>query len=141
MNKLIVATLKATPVIQADVDRRIWLAGALGRGEIPPDPKKPYILYKELTTLPFDAVQETSRSANRQFEFHANDERGSFLRIERILRNVREALLLLPGQWSPSGAFCLGAKWEGTSREFEDDTYDVNFKFLTMTFVASEGGS
>lgn len=137
MKTLIDATLKATPLLQAEVDRRIWGSGTLGRGNIPPNPKKPYVLYKELQISPFVNVQETSRSSQRTFEFYINDARGSFTKINKISNLIREALLPLEGQRSPSGVFCLRATWGFDSQEFEDNEYDVNIKFVRMNFVCS----
>jgi hypothetical protein len=138
VRRLLHTSLLADPLLAAEVGQRIYQASSLGVGDVPPEPQKPYVLYTELPSDPFVAVRETSRAKARFFQVYVYDDRGSFLRIERILALIRETLVSLVGAVSPSGVRCTDVLWQGESGEITDEEYDANSKFGNVRFVASQ---
>jgi hypothetical protein len=143
MRKLIASTTKNTPNLQAKVAKRIFQAGSLGRGTglaaIPADPKKPFIVFRELDTISSRVAQLLGRNTSTTvYQIYVHDERGGYSRIDQILDVLRETVKGLTDQVSDTGARCLEATWNSTSGDTEDPTYDSNMKFATITLVSSE---
>lgn len=138
MRQLLHSSLLANAELTAIVGQRVYQSSSLGVGDVPPDPPKPYILYTELPSDPYRAVQETSRAKARYFQVYVYDDRGSFVRIERILAFIRETLLSLIGAVSPSGVRCTDVQWQGESGDISDVELDANSKFGNVRFVASQ---
>lgn len=140
MRKLISYRLKMeAPDLQAIVARRIYAAGSLGRGKIPADPPKPFIVFRELDHIAANVARDTAPAAgSKVFQFYIHDVKGGYTRIDAIGALVRQHVLDLVGARSPSGAVCMGATWNGTSGDTEDPTYDSNLKILTITLTSSQ---
>jgi hypothetical protein len=138
MRKLIADTTKNTPAIQAIVARRIYAASSLGKGNVPADPKKPFVVYREVDRIAANVAKDTAPGVCRRvFQFYVHDERGSYSRIDRVLELLVQTVVGLTTQRSSSGAVCMEAVWNGTSGDSEDPTYDSNMKFATFTLVSS----
>jgi hypothetical protein len=138
MRQLLHTRLLGNAQLALEVDGRIYQSSSLGVGDVPPEPEKPYILYTELPSDPYQAVSETSRAKARYFQVYVYDNRGSFLRIERILALIRETLVGLSGVVSPSGVRCTDVQWQGESSDLSDEEYNANSKFGNVRFVASQ---
>lgn len=138
MRQLLHTSLLANVELTDIVGQRIYQSSSLGVGDVPPEPAKPYVLYTELPSDPFQAVRETSRAKARYFQVYVYDERGSFLRIERCLALIRETLVSLVGTVSPSGVQCTDVLWQGESSDITDAEFDANSKFGNVRFVASQ---
>jgi hypothetical protein len=139
MKQLIQQRLTNTPALQSKVARRIYAASSLGQNSVPADPKKPFIVYREVDTIATNVAKDTSPSSCRRvFQFYVHDVRGTYKRINSIISVLRETVVVLTGEQSPSGARCSDAVWNGTSGETEDPTYDSNLRIATFTLVSSE---
>jgi len=138
VRQLLHTSLLANSDLAELVGERIYQSSSLGVGDVPPEPAKPYVLYTELPSDPYRAVQETSRAKARFFQVYVYDNRGSFLRIERILALIRETLVSLTGAVSPSGVRCTDVQWQGESSDVTDEELDANSKFGNVRFVASQ---
>jgi hypothetical protein len=138
VRRLLHTSLLANALVVAEVGQRVYQSSSLGVGDVPPEPQKPYVLYTELPSDPYLAVRETSRAKARFFQVYVYDNRGSFVRIERILALIRETLVSLNGTVSPSGVRCTDVQWQGESGDISDEEYDANSKFGNVRFVASQ---
>lgn len=139
MRKLIAQVLKNTPALQTKVNRRIYAAGSLGRGNIPAKPKFPFIVYREVDQAAINVAKDTSPAVCRRvYQFYVHDEKGGYSRINSTLEVLRETVVGLTDQVSSDGARCLEAVWNGNSADSEDPTYDSNMRFATFTLVSSK---
>lgn len=138
MRQLIHQALTGNVELNALIHQRHFQGSALGVGDVPESPEFPWLAYSELPSSPYFAVKETSRAKARTFQFFVYDERGSFLRIELILGLVRETLLSLVAQVSPSGARCTDVEWQGESSEISDPDFNSNLKIGTARFTVSQ---
>lgn len=129
--------MKDSVALADDVETRIYERSSLGVGDIPASPEPPYLLYGEEANIVVREVQDTARCQHRSFRFAAYDERGNYLRIERILRTVRETMLALSGQVSPTGVSCLGVWWSSTSDDGVDIEQGLNTKFIIVRFTTN----
>lgn len=143
MRKLFATVAKNTPPLQEKVAKRIYAAGSLGRGsgltEIPANPKKPFIVFREIDVLFENVAKDTSPDVCRRvFQVYIHDERAGYTRIDQILAVLRETVRGLTDQVSSTGARCIEATWNATSADTEDPTYDSHMKYATFTLVSSK---
>lgn len=139
MRKLLATTIKNSEDFHPLINRRLYAANSTGVGDIPENPKKPFVVMREMDTLAYNIAKDTNPDLNRKvFQFYVHDERGSYSRIDRIIELLRETVRNLSNQQSPSGARCLEATWNGTSEDLDDPSYDSNVKFATFTLVSSK---
>lgn len=137
MRQLLHASLLAEEDEDFTIGDRIYQSGSLGVGTTPAKPQVPFLMYKELVSQPYAAVRETSRAKARYFQFFVYDEPGSYLRIERILQIVRENVLLLVAQVSPSGVRCIDVEWQGESGDIPDPELNTILRIGTARFTVS----
>lgn len=126
--------------LELEVGDRIYAAGALGVAGIPADPEPPYLLYIEDPGSQAREVSEVAYSTFRNFRFTAYDELGSYVRIERILEIVRETLLAMEGQVSPSGASCMGVWVSDFSGDIANSDKRLGSKFLSLRITSAKRG-
>lgn len=138
MQQILFSLLKNTPALQELVDRRIYMTGTLGVKGVPADPQKPYIMVNELPSTPHQAIRETGRAQDRYFQLFTYDVPGSVVRINAILEVLRETVIGLVGQESPSGSRCLDAVWQGESQAIATEDESVLAKFGTLKLVSSK---
>ena len=139
MQKLAATKIKDAPDMHVLINRRLYAANSLGTGNIPEQPKKPFIVMREMDTTAINIAKDTSPNVNRKiFQFYVHDEKGSYSRINAIIAVLRETVRGLTDQVSDTGARCLEATWEGTSADLEDPTYNSAMKFATFTFVSTK---
>lgn len=139
MKKLLATTLKQTPALQQIIGQRVYAAGTLGKGNIPAQPKFPFVVYRELDLAQANVAKDTSPNVcTRIFQFYVHDEKGSYSRINSVLEVLRDTVRGLTDQVSSTGSRCLEAVWNGNSGETEDPTYDSAMKFATSTLVSSK---
>lgn len=117
IRRLLVATLKETPAIDAIVHKRVYPTGSLGKRGIPAEPPKPYMMYKVTAEISHQAVRETSSASDLYVEIFVYDKGGSFTRINTLLDLVRENVVGLAGQTSDTGARCLDSLWTSNSQD------------------------
>jgi hypothetical protein len=120
------------------VDDRVFPAGSLGFRDIPTNPDFPYILIMEMQPRIFREVQNTARSKRWNFRITVCDEPGSFVRIDDILRQVRETVLGLTLEVSPSGRRCTQADWTGESGDLPDSEKKQNMKYGLASLVSND---
>lgn len=116
---------------------RVYQAGSLGTADIPARPERPFSLFKQLDSIPYPAVQETSRAARHDYLVYVYDDKGSYARIDRLLRLIRDACVAQVGQRAPSGVQCTGAEYFGTSADLVSQELDCFTKYVTIRFTAS----
>lgn len=137
MRSLIYTTLSSTQAITAVVGTNIFAGNSLGVDPVPGRPPTPFLLIVEMPNFVFQEVRKTSRSVRQTFDIRCYDERGDYLRIDSTLRLVRDTLLGVVQQKSPSGALCIDVKWEGTGLDSDDPDLDMIFKTCTMSFITN----
>lgn len=139
MRALIYQACKDIPAIAEDCSGRMYQAGALGIGDAPANPDRPYALITELPSVPFQEVRKTAHPANRFFQFWVYDDRGDFARIDNILLAVRETILGLESQVDAStGARCIGVLWTGDSQDIPQDQQDTNAKYSLFQLTSTK---
>ena len=137
MRQLVYTTLSNAGNITGYVGDRIYEANALGTPPLPSSPDIPFLIIQSMPNLVHQQVNKTARSATQVFDIRAYDERGDYLRIETLLRIVRDTLLGLVLQVSPSGARCTDAKWQSFGPDSDDPVLDKIFKTVTMRFLTN----
>lgn len=121
------------------VSGRVYAFSTLGRDGVPADPDKPYLMHKEINTVPYQEVRETSRARAKVIQIFAYDHTGSYDRIDSILDAVRDTILGLEGQRSPlTEALCMRVSEDSTSGDLKDDTTGLNVKFSIYRFTSSK---
>lgn len=138
MRALIYQALSEAQEIIDEVGDRIYQSSALGTSDIPADPEPPYIMYSFLPANRYREVRETSKAKAHVCQVWVYDERGSFIRIERILGIVDQTVEALAGAISPSGAICLEVEARGWSGDLPPTTSGKNQKFTTFRITASQ---
>lgn len=136
MRQLIHTTL-LNAVALDECGNRIYQRGSIGVGDTPADPEKPYIVMGELAPGLHPEVRDTARTTSHFFQFHVYDERGSFLRIDRLLSVIRDSVLGLVAVTSASGARCTDVEWTDASGDLSDPQLDANAKFIIMRVTAN----
>lgn len=132
MSKLWTSKLKdpADAPLRAEVAMRVYQRGTLGTGSIPALPEWPYIMFGFEETIAIKAVRETTTAEVYPGLIYIYDVPGSYVRIKRIHRLVKETLLELVGATDPAdGTHCLDITFERRGRE----AYDPVEKQALMT--------
>lgn len=140
MKQLVMSQLKAEPAIAEVVSDRIYGQSALGEGDVPAYPEKPFMIVTFGVDNAFPAyMQNESRPMTSAVQVYAYQEKGSYSTINDLLKQVRETLLSLPGQESPSGLYrCTNLSWGGISAEGRDEDYNANMRYLSAELVGSQ---
>lgn len=119
------------------VNDRVYTRYSLGQNTIPDKPDFPWILIGELPGFPARNKPKSSDAMNHFIQFYVFDEKGSFVRIEAIMKVIYDTILGLEGELSPSGSRCLGVRWDTTSQDYDDDHYDAFVKHITFRVTGS----
>ena len=139
MRALIYQAVKDIPEIAEDCGGRFYQSSSVGIGGVPANPDRPYCLFMELPSIPFQEVRHTARAVNRIFQVFVYDERGDFTRIDNILAAVRETILGLVLEVDTStGARCIESLWTGDSQDITDDQHDTSAKFSLFQLTSSK---
>lgn len=136
MRKLVFATLSAA-LVDTAVGDRIYQRSAAGVGAVPANPQKPFVIYGEGVTDPYEEVSETSDAERIPYQVYFYDHMGSYIQIGKLARTIEPAIKALVGQYSPSGALCLGVSWGGISQDFVDPDYEASVRFASFTVTGS----
>lgn len=98
------------------------------------------MVYKELPSQAYRAVDEITEAERRTFQFFVYDEKGSFDRINLILRHVKAVVKgPLKSFWIPeTGIRCFESEWGGLSQNIEDDGYESCARYGIAYFIVSE---
>lgn len=132
------------PAIEEDaeslalIDRRIFAATSLGIGMTEPKPDRPYVVWNELASRPYDEVRETSNSESRVYTFWAYDDMGDTTRINQILSVIRRVCKDLVPFVTPEGARCTGQEYRGRGALVVDDGLGCSTRFCIVQFTLSE---
>lgn len=138
MNKLIATAIKESEAMHVFINRRLYAANSLGVDQVPEQPKKPFIVMREMDVVALKIAKDTRPNiARKVFVFYVHDERGSYTRINRIIEVLRDTVRGLTDQVSDTGSRCLEATWDGTSADLEDPAYSSNVKYATFTLVST----
>lgn len=121
----------------ASIAGRAYQDGALGHGDVKALPEWPFVLYRELGVVPYQEVQKTARSGRHDYLVYVYDERGSYKRIDAILRELRDAFFIREGTRAPSGAQVTGVEWFGTSGDLVSKELNSNTKYATIRITAN----
>lgn len=139
MRALVYGSVNGIPAIQEDCGGRFYASGSLGIGDTPANPERPYCLFIELPSVPFQEVRKTARATNRFFQVFVYDDRGDYARIDNILAAVRETILGLVLQEDAStGARCIESIWTGDSQDLTDDQHDTSYKFSLFQLTSTK---
>jgi hypothetical protein len=140
MKQLIYKALTESPEIQEMFDGGVYQYGSLGHNGVPAIPPFRFLLIFEQPSTSNREVRRTRPSSHkRNFNIMAYDEIGAgYLQIEQGLYVVRDTLVGLAGQVSPSGARCTDALWSGFSVDSKDVDYQASVKWGTFSFVTSQ---
>jgi hypothetical protein len=137
VRQLLYTALMANATLQEEIENRLYERSALGKGDIPAQPKPPYLLYGGEANSVVREIQDTAKAQHQFFRLTAYDEAGDYLRIERMLRLVRDTLLTLSGQVSPSGLTCMGVWWTATSEDGVDVETGYNLMYSIYRFTTN----
>lgn len=121
-----------------DVADRVYQSSSLGVDDVPPNPMKPFIVWRELPTTNYDVVAETSNATRHTYAIYFYDFRGSYARINALGRRLRDRIKTLAGQTAPSGALCTRAAWVSMSQTFGDEQYEANVKYATVVLDGNQ---
>jgi hypothetical protein len=116
---------------------RVYVTGALGAGDIPAHPEWPFALVREAQSVPYAAVRRTGNSTRHDYLIYIYDERGSYVQIDEVLREVRDTLMSKEGTKAPSGVQCTGVEWFGTSGDLVNEELNSFTKFATVRVTAN----
>lgn len=136
MRTLVYQSLLARADLAELIGDRIYVMGSTGIGDIPARPEKPFIIITFADAWPYHEVSETSDVERKSVQIYAYQHRGDYTLIDRMLAIVRQTLVGLTGETSPSGARCTGVSYRGTSADLWDEPYDASMRFATFYFTA-----
>lgn len=136
MKDLIVVTLRDI-ITFPELAGRAWQSGALGHEGVPAKPDWPFSLFREINVSPYPEVQETSRCSRHDYLVYIYDDRGSYKRIDDLLRRARDTLKGKVQTAAPSGIICMGVEWFGTSGDLVDKELNSNTKYATIRITAN----
>lgn len=125
-------------VADTAVDSRVYQASSLGVDDVPPDPMKPFIVWRELPSTYYQEVSDTSRATRHTYSVYIYDFRGSYSRINDIGAAIREHLKTLEGFRTPEGVLCTRAAWLGMSQTFGDEQYEANVRYATVVLDGNQ---
>lgn len=141
MRKLLVATVKTavTPLsyMLHEGAPKVWSRTSLGVDDIPPDPVKPFAIVTAQPSTVHQAVQDTSNAQGTPFQVYVYDTKGGYTRIDEVLEALVPVVKDLAGQRSPSGAYCIGSRWEGFSQDMFAEEYDAAMRFATFRLTST----
>jgi hypothetical protein len=127
-----------TDIFGEGEEARIYAAGALGQGTIPEHPEKPYVVWNELPSTPFEQVDETSDAQQTFYTFYVYDHLGQIAKINEALRIIRARVKAMATFHADDGTFCMDSRWMGFSNTFTDREYDASVRFGTARFDVSQ---
>lgn len=141
MRSLIYSTLSTSPTILASGTGSltdVYVVNSLGTNPVLASPPAPFAIIDERTpSTPFQVVRKQSRSAAQNFQIRVYDLRGDYTRIDHTINLIRDILLGVEFQVSPSGARCIDVRWMGDTQDGEDSELDLIFKGVNMRFVSN----
>jgi len=136
MEKVLVPAIKADPDISGLVADRVFAPTALGVGNIPADPQKPYLTWNEMPSDRVASVRETSRATLRQYQFFVYDEAGDTLRVNEILSHLRRVVEDL-APYNQDGIRISEATWLGESQVYSDDEMGAVVRYGLAQFMVN----
>lgn len=117
-----------------------WMfqTSAVGEGENPDIPDRPYIVWNEGVAVPQAAVKESSNAQWRTFTFYIYDDSGDFGRINAIMRHLRRIVKAVAPFTTEDGTRCSASEWVGISGLIQDQGYHLITRFGTARFMVSQ---
>jgi hypothetical protein len=125
-------------LVGSDVADRVYQASSLGVQDVPPDPMKPFIVWRELPSTLYQEVAETSNSTRHTYSIYIYDFRGSYSRINELGGFIRDHIKTLEGTRTPEGVLCTRAAWLGMSQTFGDEQYEANVRYATVVLDGNQ---
>lgn len=127
---------EALNLLSPGLTDRIYPVGALGIGDIPAAPDRPYIQYGFDTHTPYPEVREGGGPLRHVLRVFYYDDRGDYLRIDAIHKVVRQTIEGLTTQVSPSGVRCTDALFLTLGGDLVDNVRSLYVKQATFRLVA-----
>jgi hypothetical protein len=125
--------LRLDATILADVpDSSIYGPGSLTGSPA----KRPFIVISFGTELPEMNDADTPSVTSQRVTIQVHDTPGDFLRIARILRNIRT---LLAGNVTGMASGGIIGLWEGDSADLADDLFKTIMRYGEYRFVGKVG--
>lgn len=117
-----------------------WLfaTSAVGEGDNPQIPTRPYIVWNEGDTAPQAAVKETSNAQWRLLRFYVYDDEGDFGKINAIMQHLRRIVKGVAPFTTEDGTRCSASEWIGISGLIQDQGYHLITRFGTARFMVSQ---
>lgn len=119
------------------VEDWFYSSESIGVGENPAIPRRPYIVWNELSDTEHEEVRDTSDCRTRTFSWYVYDTVGDYTRIDRILRLIKRRVKVLGHFTTADGVVCMESRWLGTSGRIPSDGYDSSTKFGSSSHTVS----
>lgn len=121
-----------------EIGMRAYVRGSLGTGDIPAQPEWPYLMYAFEESLAVKAIRETADAEVYPGRIYVYDKPGSYVRIKRIHRLVKQTLVVLVGTSDADGTFCYDLTYEGRSGEQYDPVQKQAVMVATYRVVSTD---
>lgn len=122
----------------AGLSARVFSQGVLGVGDLPANPKRPYIQVAMGEAPAYLSVRESSTSLAHACRIYVYDDMGSHARINDIHRLVRETLEGLGGTVSPSGRRCTDCEFQTLGGEDSLPDRKLNVRVATYRITGPQ---
>lgn len=121
-----------------EIKMRSYVRGTLGTGDIPAEPDFPYVMYGFEQSLAVKAIRETADAEVYPGQIYVYDKPGSYVRIKRIHRMIKQTLLELVATSDADGTFCYDLTYEGRSGEQYDPVKKQAVMVATYRVVSTD---
>lgn len=122
----------------------IYSMTSLGIGPHLAVPERPYLVWKELSTVEYPSVSELSDVEQRSFQIFVYDYKGDFTRINNYLARIKRLVKgMAPFEFVDEDDVlhrCTGSSWGGMSALIADDGYDSGARYGIARFTVSQNG-
>lgn len=125
MRKALVQALAASAPLVAAVPTARWFAA----GAVPDTPVKPFLVVRWLAPVPLDAGRY-----GEQLRLDVHDERGSYVRIDGILKLISNVLTPIE-QYVGTDGRITQCDYTGHSGDQEDLEKVTNYKFCSWQVI------
>jgi hypothetical protein len=116
MRELIFGALTASAPLTAEIPAARWIAG----GAVDEPPARPFAVVR-IT----DSPPTPHGTAQPSVQIWVHDDRGSYVRIDKILKLIRAALeSAVPMENTTDRIVCV--EWQGDSPDLTDEGYNTN---------------
>jgi len=125
MRALVLQAIVANPTITALIPAGRWIQA----GSLDEMPVRPFAVIRLV-----DGTQTVVYSEQPRFEIWVHDDRGSYIKIDQILRLVRETLVAsVPLE--DSNSRIVDIEWTGNGPDLVDEGYNTNARTARFTLT------